>query len=349
MTENTTVRATVDPSAAGSPATKQEARGDAHRVARIAREIAAEHLIWPIVVLMLIVGSFVPGFLSGGNIINLVWGAAPLGCMVVGLYFVMISGRLDLSLESTYALAPTVAVLFMLQWVPGLPPVLGIVITILVGALVGLLNGFLSITLGVNPFLVTLATLLIIRGMVVYLIPEGIYDLPTAYTALGGERIGGTVPLAVFVLLGLIALAWAVMRYTTFGRNLVAIGNNEKACRVAGINVPAVCIGAFVLAGACAALGGLLSAGRLFSVDASMGDGDILIVFAATTLGGTALAGGKGRVTGLLGALLVIGGITNLMNLIGVDATVRQIVFGVVLLLAILLSSLQERLRRART
>ena len=102
------------------------------------------------------------------------------------------------------------------------------------------------------------------------------------------------------------------------------------------------------MAGACAALGGLLSAGRLFSVDASMGDGDILIVFAATTLGGTALAGGKGRVTGLLGALLVIGGITNLMNLIGVDATVRQIVFGVVLLLAILLSSLQERLRRVR-
>jgi simple sugar transport system permease protein len=346
MTENTTVRAPADP---GDPVPTSSHRTGSRRPGQIVREIAAEHLIWPIVVLMLIIGSFVPGFLSSGNIINLVWAAAPLGCMVVGLYFVMISGRLDLSLESTYALAPTVAVLFMLQWLPGLSPVLGIVITLLVGALVGLFNGFLSITLGVNPFLVTLATLLIIRGLVVYLIPEGIYELPEGYTALGGERIGGTVPLAVFVLLGLIALAWAVMRYTTFGRNLIAIGNNEKACRVAGINVPAVCIGAFVVAGACAALGGLLSAGRLFSVDASMGDGDILIVFAATTLGGTALTGGKGRVTGLLGALLVIGGITNLMNLIGVDATVRQIVFGVVLLLAILLSSLQERLRRVRT
>lgn len=318
------------------------------RGALLVREIAAEHLIWPIVVLMIVVGSFVPGFLTSGNVINLVWGAAPLGCMVVGLYFVMMTGRLDLSLESTYALGPTVAVLFMTSWTIGLPPVIAIIITLLVGALVGLINGFLSITLGVNPFLVTLATLLIIRGVVVYLIPEGIYNLPTQYTALGGERIGGTVPLAVFVLLALIAVAWAIMRYTTFGRNLVAIGNNEKACRLAGINVPAVCIGAFVVAGTCAALGGLLSAGRLFSVDASMGDGDILIVFAATTLGGTALAGGKGRVTGLLGALFVIGGITNLMNLIGVDATVRQIVFGVVLLIAILLSSVQERLRRVR-
>lgn len=340
--------------AAGDLRDEQEAGADMPKrrsfsVSALAREIAAEHLIWPIVVLMLIVGAMVPGFLTSGNVINVIWGAAPLGCMVVGLYFVMMTGRLDLSLESTYALAPTVAVLFMTQWIVGLPPAVAIVITLVVGALVGLANGFLSVTLQVNPFLVTLATLLIIRGVVVYLIPEGVYDLPTAYTALGGERIGGVFPIAVLVLLALILLAWAVMRYTTFGRNLVAIGNNERACRVAGINVPAVCIGAFVVAGVCAALGGLLSAGRLFSIDASMGNGDILIVFAAVTLGGTALTGGKGRVTGLLGALIVIGGITNLMNLIGVDATIRQIVFGVVLLLAILLSSLQERLRRVRS
>ncbi len=336
------------PQPGSQPEVRTERRGlIPPRAESFLREVAAEHLIWPIVLLMVIIGATVPGFLTSGNIINLVWGAAPLGCMVVGLYFVMITGRLDLSLESTYALAPTVAVLFMTQWWVGIPAPFAILITLLVGAFVGLVNGFLSITLGVNPFLVTLATLLIMRGIVVYLIPEGVYNLPSGYTALGGERVG-TLPLALFVLLGLIALAWAVMRFTTFGRNLIAIGNNERACRVAGINVPLMAIGAFVIAGASAALGGLLSAGRLFSVDASMGDGDILIVFAAVTLGGTALTGGKGRVTGLLGALLVIGGITNLMNLIGVDATVRQIVFGVVLLLAILLSSLQERLRRTR-
>lgn len=319
----------------------------AARAARIARTIAAEHLIWPIVALMLVVGAFVPGFLSSGNLTNLMWAAAPLGCMVVGLYFVMITGRLDLSLESTYALAPVVAVLFMTQWVAGLNPVLGILITLLVGAAVGLINGLLSVTLGVNPFLVTLATLLTIRGVVVYLIPEGVYDIPETYTALGGESLGA-VPLAVFVLLGLFLVAWLTIRYTVFGRSLMAIGNNEKACRVAGINVQLVCVGAFVVAGVCAAIGGLLSAGRLFSVDASMGNGDILIVFAATTLGGTALSGGKGRVTGLLGAIFVIGGINNLMNLIGVESNLRQIVFGVVLLVAILLSSLQERLRRTR-
>ncbi len=337
----------AQPITPASPPSAKAAETSSSKAARIARNIAAEHLIWPIVGLMLVVGAFVPGFLTSGNLTNLMWAAAPLGCMVVGLYFVMITGRLDLSLESTYALAPVVAVLFMTQWVAGLNPVLGILITLLVGAVVGLVNGLLSVTLGVNPFLVTLATLLTIRGVVVYLIPEGVYDIPETYTALGGTSLGA-VPLAVFVLLGLFLVAWLTIRYTVFGRNLMAIGNNEKACRVAGINVQLACVGAFVVAGVCAAIGGLLSAGRLFSVDASMGNGDILIVFAATTLGGTALSGGKGRVTGLLGAIFVIGGINNLMNLVGVESNLRQIVFGLILLFAILLSSLQERLRRTR-
>lgn len=333
---------------ATQPSSRQPAAGQSRsRMPRFVREILTEHLIWPIFALMVIVGAFVPGFLTGRNMLNLMWAAAPLGCMVIGLYFVMITGRLDLSLESTYALSPTVAVLCITSWFPGLSPYIAIVIGLAIGVAVGLVNGFLSITLGVNPFLVTLATLLTLRGVVVFLIPEGVYDIAPEYTYLGGERIGGIFPVALIVLIALFALAWAVMRYTAFGRNLIAIGNNEQACRVVGINVSAIGIGAFVVAGVCAALGGLLATGRLFSVDASMGEGEILIVFAATTLGGTALAGGRGRVTGLLGAILVIGGITNLMNLIGVEAALQQIVFGIVLLLAILLSSLQERLRRA--
>src|SRR6266498_4201372 len=96
----------------------------------MARRIASEHLIWPILLLLVIIGAFVPGFLTSGNLLNLLWGAAPLGCMVVGLYFVMIAGKLDLSLESTFALAPTVGVLAMGDWW-GLNPVLGILITLL--------------------------------------------------------------------------------------------------------------------------------------------------------------------------------------------------------------------------
>jgi ribose/xylose/arabinose/galactoside ABC-type transport system permease subunit len=336
-TERTTeVRSAPEPAAVATES----------RLGPTVRRIASEHLIWPILLLLVIIGAFVPGFLTGGNLLNLLWGAAPLGCMVLGLYFVMIAGKLDLSLESTFALAPTVGVLAMGA---GLSPVLGIVLTLLVGVVVGLFNGAVSVGLNVNPFLVTLATLLTLRGMVVYLIPEGVYDLPPAYTALGGRQFVGGLPLAVVTLAVLFAVAFVVMRYTTFGRSLIGIGNNEPACRVAGINVAAVSIGAFMAAGFCAALGGLLEAGRLFSVDASMGTGEILTVFAATTLGGTALNGGRGHVTGLLGSILVIGGITNIMNLIGVESSLQQIVFGVVLLAAILLSSVQDRLRASTT
>lgn len=321
---------------------RQDSRGKA-----IARQIASEHLIWPILLLLFVIGFFVNGFMTSGNLLNLIWGAAPLGCMVLGLYFVMMAGKLDLSLESTFALAPAVAALAMTKWAPGIGPIGGILLTLLVGLAVGLFNGAVSIGLGVNPFLVTLASLLMLRGLVVYLMPEGIYDLPATYTALGGNKVAG-VPIAVLVLLGLFVVAYVLMRYSVWGRNLVGIGNNEQACRVAGINVSLTNIVAFVLAGLCASIGGLLEAGRLFSVDASMGNGEILIVFAATTLGGTALAGGRGRVTGLLGAILVIGGITNLMNLVGVGASSQQIIFGAILLVAILLSSLQDRLRGGR-
>ena len=310
-----------------------------------ARWIAAEHLIWPILLGLVLFGLTVPGFATQRNFLNLLWASSPLGMMVLGLYFVMIAGRLDLSLESTLAFAPTVAIVAMVDWFPGMDPIIAIVITLVVGIGVGLFNGTISVGLRVNSFLVTLATLLTLRGAVVYLIPEGVYNLPPTYTQLGGDRLLGEFPLAVLVLLAAFVVAWVIMRGTAFGRGLIGIGNNEEACRVAGINVSRTLIGAFALAGFFAALGGLLQVGRLFSVDATMGDGSILTVFAAVTLGGTALNGGRGNVSGLLGAILVIGMITNLMNLIGVAVSIQQVVFGVVLLLAIMLSSIQDRLR----
>lgn len=318
------------------------------RARYLLRRIASEHLIWLIFLLLAVVGSFVPGFLTLRNQLNLLWGAAPLGCMVVGMFFVMIAARLDLSIEGTFAFAPAVGIVAMTQW-PNIDPLLALVVTLLIGAIVGLINGLIVIRLKVNAFLVTLATLLTLEGLVVFLIPEGVYHLPETYTALGGTRILGQWPVAVPVLLLLFVAAQVLMRRTAFGRSLVGIGNNEEACRIAGVDVNRIVIIAFVLAGFCAALGGILQVGRLNSVDSSMGNGVILYVFAGATLGGTALNGGRGSVSGLLGAVLVIGTITNLMNLYGVETSVQQIVFGLVLLGAILLSSIQDRLRAVQS
>lgn len=280
------------------------------------------------------------------NLLNVLWAAAPLGLTALGLFFVLVSGNLDLSLESTYGFAPAIAVLFMMQWMPALvPPAIAVVLTVLVGAGVGLANGVLSVLMKVNAFLITLATLLILRGVLVTLIPEGIYYLPEGYTYLGSAQIAGVIPIAIFVLVGVYLLAYAVMNYHSYGKALQAVGSNRRAAHIAGIHINRTLMYAFILAGTCAAIGGLLEVGRTQSVSAGTGEGSILLVFAAAILGGTSLAGGHGRVTGVAGAVLVLAAVDNLLNLSGIDPSIRQVVYGVILLAGIYLASFQDRLR----
>lgn len=309
------------------------------------RALAAvsENLVWLLLLLLMVVGFFVRGFWGVANLTNILWAAAPTGLMVLGLFFVMLTGGLDLSLESTFAAAPTIAAMLMLTWAPALvPPPVAIVVTCLLGLAFGLFNGVFSVRLGVNPFLVTLATLIVLRGIVIYLIPEGVYYLPDAYTFLGRARVG-PIPVAIVVLLAIYAFGYLLIERHRFGKNVYAVGNNERAAYIAGIDVARTKMAAFAFAGLFAAVGGLLEVGRLQSLTADMGEGDILMVFAAAVLGGTSLSGGKGRIVGILGAVLVLEVVDNLMNLRGVEPSIREIVFGLILLGGIYVASLQGR------
>lgn len=311
--------------------------------------VLEKHLIWALLALLCLAGLMVPGFLSTRNILNVMWAAAPLGCMVLGLFFVLLTANVDLSLESTFALAPTLAIVVFFQ---GLSlesqPVIAVIGTLAFGAAAGLVNGIFSVKLRVSSFLVTLGTMLLMRGVVIYLIPEGVYYLPDGFVYLGAAKLFGIVPVAVLVWIAIFVLAWLVVERHRLGKDILALGNNEQAAFIAGVNIDRTKILCFVIAGFLAGLGGLLEAGRLQSVVADMGQGDIMMVFAGTILGGTALTGGKGNVGGVFAAVLVISIIENLMNLHGVPPSIRQVVFGAVLLVAIYLASLQERLRHAR-
>jgi simple sugar transport system permease protein len=180
------------------------------------------------------------------------------------------------------------------------------------------------------------------RGFVIFLIPEGVYYLPDAYTYLGERRLVG-VPVAIFVWLLLYLAAFVFIERHRLGKEIYAIGNNEEAAFLAGVKVQRTKILCFAIAGFAAALGGLLEVGRLQSVVADLGQGQILMVFAGTILGGTSLSGGIGRLSGVFAAVIVIALIENIMNLVGIEPSIRQIVFGLVLLLAIYLASLQDR------
>jgi ribose/xylose/arabinose/galactoside ABC-type transport system permease subunit len=205
---------------------------------KLSRYLLSEHLIWVILVVLCVFGLSVDGFLSPRNMMNILWSAAPLGCMVLGMFFVMVCSGVDLSLESTFGFANTIGIMFMVSWAPKIvSPGIAILITLAVGLMAGLANGLISVRLRVNPFLVTLATMLIMRGVVIYLIPEGVYYLPDGYTFLGELRIGGYFPLAVIVLAVLYLIAYFLTNHFSFGKSLFAIGNNAEAAYVAGINV----------------------------------------------------------------------------------------------------------------
>jgi ribose/xylose/arabinose/galactoside ABC-type transport system permease subunit len=308
------------------------------------------HLIWVLLAVLVLFGLTVQGFTNPQNVLNVLWAAAPLGCMVLGLFLVLLIKEVDLSLESTFAFGPTVAIVAMQNWLPDvIGPVTAAILTPIIGLVVGGAAGLFAVSLRVNAFLVTLATLLLMRGVVIWLIPEGIYYLPSEYTYLGEQRLLG-IPIAILVWLALYLVAYALIERHRLGKEIYAIGNNEDAAFVAGVKVKRTKILCFAIAGFAAALGGMLEVGRLQSVVADLGQGSILMVFAGTILGGTSLSGGIGRLSGVFGAVIVIAVIENLMNLIGIEPSIRQMVFGFVLLVAIWLASLQDRiaLRAAR-
>lgn len=312
----------------------------------IVQKVILDHLIWWILLATLLVGSTVQGFLSLNNFINIVWGATPITLMIVGMLFVMLTGGLDLSLESIYAIAPTLG-LVLLAATTGVPPQVAILICLLAGACAGLLNGVISVRLRVNPFLVTLAFLLFWRGLAIFLIPEAVYILPEGYTFLGGFRLFGFFPLAIIVCALICVIAWVVLNRTPFGKAVYAVGSNETASYVAGLNVSQVRISVFVIAGFLAGLGGLLEVGRVGAVTSDMGNGWILMVFAGVILGGASLSGGRGRLSGVVAAALELEVINNVMNLMGIQPSIRQLVFALVLLGAIYIASFQEK-RRTR-
>lgn len=316
-------------------------------VSQFLRTLLSEHLIWVLLVALCIVASNVPGFLSIKNAINIFWAAASLGCMVLGMFLVMLTGGVDLSLESTFAFAPAIAVLLMTSWLKGIvTPWMAVGITLLTGCAIGLLNGLLSVKLKVNPFLITLATMILFRGLLVSWIPEGVYYLPKVFLFLGKQKIAGIFPVAVIGLLILYVIGYLLTEKMSIGKSIYAIGNNEHAAYIAGVNIEKVKILTFILAGLFAAIGGLIESGRISSVIADLGAGSIMTVFAATILGGTNMAGGEGRITGVFAGVLVLTIIDNMLNLLGVDPSIRQVVQGVILLIAIILTSLQKRVSR---
>ncbi len=289
-----------------------------------------------LIILIIIVSILNPSFLEPLNILNLLRQVAINALIAFGMTFVILTGGIDLSVGAILALSSALTAGMM---VSGIDPILAILIGCILGGLMGMVNG-LFITKGkMAPFIATLATMTIFRGLTL------VYTGGNPITGLGdnylfqlfgrGYFLGIPVP-AVTMILTFVVL-FIILHKTPFGRKTYAIGGNEKAALISGIKVPKVKVMIYSLSGMLAALAGAILTSRLNSAQPTAGTSYELDAIAAVVLGGTSLSGGKGRIFGTLIGALIIGTLNNGLNLLGVSSFYQMVVKGIVILIAVLL------------
>ncbi len=284
------------------------------------------------VILLLISASASDVFFTQRNLSNLFRQIVTNGLVSLGQLVVILTGGIDLSVGSIVALSGILAAGLQQE----MPLSLAIVIALSAGSLVGAINGFVVARFKLAPFIVTLATMSAIRGAVyVYSEIPQVPSNPAFRAFLGGGFIG-PVPVPAIIMLVSFALVWVFLNRTTAGRAIVAMGGNEEAVRLAGINVGRHILLAYIISGFFSGLAGVILASRLAIAQPSLGIGYELDAIAACVIGGAILGGGGGGAIGTFGGVLTLGLIDNLLNLFGVQTYYQQIVKGLIIVLAVL-------------
>jgi len=283
-------------------------------------------------IVLVLIGAWVSDvFFTQVNISNLLRQIVANGLISLGMLIVVVTGGIDLSVGPIVALAGLVYAGMADQVGIGL----AISIAIVVGAAVGLVNGFLVGHFKLQPFIVTLASMGAVRGLVFVYSESPLIPQNPAFRDLGASFLG-PVSISTIIMLACYGLVWFFINRTTTGRAIIAIGGNEEAVRLAGIDVKRTIILAYVLCGLFAALGGVILVSRLGIAQPSLGGGYELDAIAAVVIGGGILGGGGGGTIGTLFGVLTLGLINNLLNLLNVQTYYQQIIKGVVIVVAVL-------------
>jgi ribose transport system permease protein len=274
-------------------------------------------------------------FLTFSNFLNIFKQSSVLAILAIGMTFVILTGGIDLSVGSILALGGVVTASLLTE---GHNIVLAVVAGLLIGLVFGLTNGFFVSFFDLPPFIVTLATMAMARGVtLVYTSGYPISTLPETFNYLGMGKIAG-FPFIILLTLITFVLFYFLLTKTSFGKYTYAIGDNKNAAILSGINVNLMLLLVYSIGGLLSGFSGILLASRLGSAQPTAGFGYELDAIACVVLGGTNLFGGRGSLIGTMIGVLIIGVITNGLNLLSVSSFIQQIIKGVILLLAILFS-----------
>ncbi len=299
----------------------------------------AQLAVWPALIVLIIVGILVnPAFLTVRNFQNILQQASVLSILVLAQLLVVIVRKFDLSSESTVAFAPMLAATVMLQ--AGAPGWAGFAITLLIGVVIGAANAILVVYLRLNAFICTLAMLIFLRGGTLGISTgETIYAPPMTMIWPGSAFLFG-VPVSIVISALLYVTFWFVLRQTTYGRSLYAIGGNPMAAKASGINVMRITVSVFIIAGIMSAFAGLMLSGRIESITANQGNSLIFFVIAALAIGGVSLNGGKGTVLGALSGVLFLSILANILVLAGLNTFWVDMTRGGIIMIALVIARL---------
>ena len=281
-----------------------------------------------------------PFFLTGTNLSSLVRQTAVINIMALGMTVIIIAGGIDLSVGSILALA---GLLGTMQMQHNGPIWLGMTVGIAMGALCGLANGLMTTALKINPFIVTLGTMGIFRGLAL-VISKGlpIHDVPPRFAFLGDGNLLH-VPFVLWILLLCAVIVHVMLEHTRLGRYAFSIGSNEGAAFYAGVPVGLVVTVVYGIGGLLTGLAGMIEASRLMTGQPTGGQGYELTAIAAVVIGGGSLRGGEGGVVGTLVGAFIMGLLANGAVLLGIDVYWQQVIIGAVIILAVSVDEFRKR------
>jgi ribose transport system permease protein len=293
-----------------------------------------------LIILFVVSAIFAPGFMTSENLTNVLVQSVFLIIIGIGMTFVLVAGGIDLSVGSTMGLSGALCIYSMNS---GVPFVLALLIGLAAGALVGLFNSYFITVLRIADFIVTLGTLSLVRGIVELMTANSPLDSRSdAFSFLTSGTVLG-IPTAVLIAVAVILIGGITLAKTPMGRSIYAVGLNPASAYLAGVRVPRVRVGVYVVSGVLAALAGILLSSRLSSAQPAAGTGYELTAIAAAAVGGTSLAGGRGSVLGTVLGALLLGVLQNSLSLLRVNAFWFQIITGLMIVAAVLLDGAIKR------
>ncbi len=297
--------------------------------------------ILPVLILIVIIFSFIaPNFMTEANMMNITRQASINIVLAAGMTFVILTGGIDLSVGSILGVTAVMALVGSLN--PALAD-FAVPIALIAGLGMGVFNGLLVAYAGLPPFIVTLGTYTALRGAA-YLVADGttVINSKISFDWIGNGYLG-SIPWLVIIAFAVIAVCWFILRRTTLGTHIYAVGGNLQAARLTGIKVSLVLIFVYATSGLLSGLGGVMSASRLYSANGNLGVGYELDAIAAVILGGTSFVGGIGTITGTLIGALIIATLNNGMTLMGVSYFWQLVIKGGVIIVAVLIDKYRTR------